>query len=578
MRAAGENWRVAEKPGVLAQWWYERVLKPSNAPDPGSPATWNQMDEQGRYYVEALGLNYSYGRRLLNLLDGRGPYLSGSRLEQYAMHRNQSGVVTAGISCVNPEHIGSASVDPVGFDASTPPDQSVSPRPMDQTIRPTPRDLGASSDLSKAPDARRAKPDASRVADASAPPSDIAVDLSEPDLLARPDAGRDAGTDAPICTPSTEIVDGIDNDCDDLIDNIWRGVFGGDDHACGYKEESMYCWGGNEYGQLGNGVADSDAHTIPELVTSVDGEITPVRGSSNSVSGVLLSRILYLWGRNDSGQLGIGTTDSDPHPIPRLVDTLLVDVADLSLGGDHVLARAVGSTVHAWGRNDWGQLGDGTTEDISLPVEVIDLDENVIDQDGSENHSCFVVESLLLYCSGKNDHGQLGIGAADSDAHPFPEFVSSLGTVVAVAVAGNTTFARTTAGDVYGWGDNTFGQLGDGTTDERWTMRAVQVPEFVVQHDMGQGGFVFAVTEDGKLYGWGRNDRCQLGIGSADSDAHSWPELILEEGVQSVALGAHSSYIMMTDGRILTWGDNYRGQLGDGTTETRCSPGPIALP
>jgi hypothetical protein len=162
-----------------------------------------------------------------------------------------------------------------------------------------------------------------------------------------------------------------------------------------------------------------------------------------------------MWGENDFGQLGDGTTERKSSPVK-----VLDHVVSVSLGENHSGAITEDGSLYMWGYNYMGQLGDGTTEDKSSPVKVLD---HVVSVSLGEYHSGAITEDGSLYMWGWNKEGQLGDGTKKNKLNP----VKVLDDVVSVSLGENHSGAITKDGSLYMWGSNFYGQLGDGTEEDK---------------------------------------------------------------------------------------------------------------
>jgi alpha-tubulin suppressor-like RCC1 family protein len=235
-------------------------------------------------------------------------------------------------------------------------------------------------------------------------------------------------------------------------------------------------------------------------------------------------------------------------------------MARLGAGGQHSLAIKPDGGLWAWGNNYFGQLGDGTTANRSIPVPVMRRVATVATGLGGWN-SFAVRTDGSLWAWGSNGNGQLGDGTTLNRIRP----TSIINDVAAVAVGWGHTLARKTDGSLWAWGWNNSGQLGDGTTIDRVS------PTHIMNRVAGFAAGVahtLAVKADGSLWAWGYNYYGQLGDGTTTDRLR--PRRILND-VAGVAASSHT-LALKTDGSLWAWGCNESGQLGDGTTTSRPSP------
>jgi alpha-tubulin suppressor-like RCC1 family protein len=300
---------------------------------------------------------------------------------------------------------------------------------------------------------------------------------------------------------------------------------------------------------------------------------TAVNAGSFHTCAILQDGAIWCWGLNDWGQLGDGTRTSSAtaRPVSGLIGAAAVDG-----GGYHTCARFAGGNVECWGRNDQGQLGNtATTADSSTaPLSVTGVSTATAVTAGGF-HTCAPLTNGTVQCWGQNDFGQLGNGLI-SPIGTAPGPVTGLSGVVAVSAGGWHTCALLNNGRVRCWGQNTYGALGDGTIISSPLPVAVSGITNAVALEAG----IFhtcARLADGAVQCWGRNDDGQLGNGTRTNS--SVPTTVAGIAPAALAPGAEHSCVVFPDGTIRCWGDNNFGQLGndspDGMTATTPS-NPVA--
>jgi len=273
------------------------------------------------------------------------------------------------------------------------------------------------------------------------------------------------------------------------------------------------------------------------------------------------------WGRNNYGQVGDGSGTNRLTPVPVLH---LTQVARIAAGADFSFAIAEDRSLWAWGRNTYGQLGDGTTVNRSTPVPIADAGE-LLDVAGGYYHTVALRADGSVWTWGRNNFGQLG-DRTEVDRHS-PAQVPGLDRVVAVAAGHYFTLAARADGTVWGWGHNTYGQLGNGTTDPSTTpVMAVELGNVVaVAADMYHA---LALKSDGTVWGWGYNGYGQLGDGTA-MQRPTPAQMLNVSGATAVSAGDGHSLVLLADGTVRACGDNNTGALGDGTTTRRATAVPV---
>lgn len=245
----------------------------------------------------------------------------------------------------------------------------------------------------------------------------------------------------------------------------------------------------------------------------------------------------------------------------------------LAAGHHHTLALKSDGTVWAWGSNDQGQLGDGTTTNRNLPVQVSGL-ADVVKVAAGGQHSFAVKRDGTLWAWGLNQSGQLGDGSATRRLTPVP--ISGVGNVVAIAAGTWHSVAATRDGALYTWGANNSGQLGDGTSTPRSVPTLVSLLTGITRVAAGSDHSI-ALKSDGEVGGsvwtWGSNQYGALGDGT--NVVRRTPIKVLPLAL-SIGAGTHHSIAALADGSAVAWGSNTWGQLGDGTTTDRWLPTPVA--
>ncbi len=246
---------------------------------------------------------------------------------------------------------------------------------------------------------------------------------------------------------------------------------GGQQTCAATAAGKLYCWGLNEDGQLGIG-ASGGYKAQPQEVMGIS-NVKQIALGGYHTCVVDTSRRLYCWGKNYSGQLGLFESDGSPsssQPSPPSMP-LLTNVVQVAAGTAHTCAivnDGASKTLHCWGKNMNGELGQGTLDSVAEVVQVdpdpsTDPWNDVQAVVAGGDHTCAVRSGGRLYCWGRNDEGQAGTGDTVGPV-TTPSLVASVSNVVAVAVGQSHTCALDGDGFVWCWGLNTSGQLGRGAT------------------------------------------------------------------------------------------------------------------
>ncbi|RIK46248.1 MAG: hypothetical protein DCC57_15690, partial [Chloroflexi bacterium] len=259
------------------------------------------------------------------------------------------------------------------------------------------------------------------------------------------------------------------------------------------------------------------------------------------------------------------TTTTQPDAAP------LLGVTALAAGGDHTCVLKAGGEVQCWGWNNYGQIGDGSTEMRLTPVTVVGLAGGVRAIATGYAHSCVLTGSGGVRCWGSDEFGQLGDGSTGdaNNSRLTPVDVMGLASGVSALAAGDWHTCALTGGQVQCWGANESGQLGDGTTATRLTPVGVTGLDGVIAIDAGSA-HTCALTSGGEVKCWGQNNYGQIGDGTGGNfgDMRLTPVTVdtLPSGVIAITAGYHHSCALTAGGGARCWGGNEFGQLGDGTT------------
>jgi len=337
-----------------------------------------------------------------------------------------------------------------------------------------------------------------------------------------------------------------------VVGNPHQRIAGGKYHSVAINPDgSLWAWGANIWGQLGDGTTQSRLSPV-QVLTGV----AAVDAGWGHTLAIKTDGSLWAWGDNGKGQLGDNMASTRLSPIQ-----VLTEVTTASAGGMHTLAIKADGSVWSWGYNMEGALGDGTTITRSTPAKVL-TGATAVDAGGY--HSLALDAEGGLWAWGANWAGQIGDGTYTNRLNP----VRVLTGVTAMAAGERHSLALKSDGSLWAWGNNTNGQLGDGTTTTR--LSPVQVMTGVTAV---AGGLYYslAVKSDGSLWAWGLNAEGELGDGTTTNRLS--PVQVMT-GVATVVAGASSdhSLVVKTDGSLWGFGYNGSGELGTGTTGNRVLP------
>ncbi|HLG03194.1 MAG TPA: T9SS type A sorting domain-containing protein [Bacteroidia bacterium] len=290
------------------------------------------------------------------------------------------------------------------------------------------------------------------------------------------------------------------------------------------------------------------------------------------------------WGANYSGQLGNGTTNSTTTPVSVSTISGLVAVAS---GWEHALALRNDSTVWAWGENMYGQLGDSSNFDSDTPVKVKVIDSIISISSGHiHTHSLAAKSDGSAWAWGYNSNGKLGDNTTTNRNFPArvhgPGNVGFLSGIIAVAGGHDFSLALKNDGTAWGWGANSFGQLGDSSNTTTYTPRKVTILSGARSIAVGDWHCI-ALKNDSTAWTWGYGGSGRLGDNSnlsknAPVMVHGPNDVGFLTGIIAIAAGETFCLALKYDGTVWSWGKNDLGQLGDNSTTDRWTPVQVAGP
>ena len=352
-----------------------------------------------------------------------------------------------------------------------------------------------------------------------------------------------------------------------------RGLSGSATNHTLYRKSdgTVWAWGNNNKSQLGDGTTTPSPIPVQSGVGILSGITVVAAGNEHSLA-LKGDGTVWAWGSNNCGQLGDGSTTDRPVPVQV---SGLTGVAAIAAGVNFSLALKTDSTVWAWGYNGSGQLGNGTTNNSSTPVQVSGL-TGVTAIAAGFDHSAAMLIGNTVYTWGNNSSGQLGNGSTTASTTPVQ---SLLGGALAISAGNQFTVilqANYLSSTVWAWGSNSNGQLGNGTNVG--SLVPVQVIGLTGMTSIAAGeNHSVTLKDDGTIWAWGANNNGQLGDGTTTARWTPVQVNTLTRG-QGIIAGYQDTFASTTIGTVWAWGDNVYGQLGDGSTTDRLSPVSITLP
>lgn len=282
------------------------------------------------------------------------------------------------------------------------------------------------------------------------------------------------------------------------------------------------------------------------------------------------------WGWNQYGQSGqsINQTVVTESPVNRLEG-----ITRISAGAYHTCALDQSGQVWCWGRNNDGQLGNGSDQDSAVPTRVAGFSGRSIRTiSAGSMHTCAIDYQGSVWCWGSNRMGKLG-QPADVFSYSTPQQVTALSTAAEQIAAGSShTCAVDTHRDLWCWGEGIFGQVGlNPFASSAAPVRISTLTEKIVS--MQAGWFhTCLLTESGRVLCWGKNQDGQLGNAAQISRADPVSPVKMDNGVSLLASGGQSNCSIAADQITYCWGRNNYGQIGDQTSTDRLIPIAVKLP
>ena len=342
-------------------------------------------------------------------------------------------------------------------------------------------------------------------------------------------------------------------------------ITSGDGFSCAVASGSVQCWGTGGLGQLGDGsLAD---RSLAQPVQGLTDAVQVAAGTGHACarrSGGQVS----CWGQNGSGQLGDGSKAMRNRPVA--VDGL-ADAVLLAAGGEHTCAVRRSGPVVCWGKGATGQLGHGKKEDSARPVGVAASVNQVTQLALGTDHSCALQSGRRVLCWGGNFFGQVGSGHTVGFPELLaPQIVQKVADAVEVSAGDEHTCIRRSTGAVACWGKGDVGQLGANITSN-WSTR-VPVTGITSATTLAAGRAYSCAAAAGQVLCWGNNSAGQLGNGSRGGTSKVPVPGQRIADVSRLAAGVDHTCALRSGGRVMCWGSNQRGQLGDGTTAQALAP------
>lgn len=343
------------------------------------------------------------------------------------------------------------------------------------------------------------------------------------------------------------------------------------DHKLGIKEDgTLWAWGYNGNWQINNGPIVS---SIPTQIGTATNWIAVAAGGQHSLA-LKSDGTLWAWGRNDNGEIGDGNTYNTVDA-PKQVG-IGIAWTKIFAGEAQSFAIAANGALYGWGKNELGQLGLGNvTPKILTPTIIIPAStNNVVHVSSGEFHTLVIKSNGTLWAWGLNNNGQLGNGTSINRLAPIQ--IGTATNWAGIAVGGIHSLAIKLDGTLWAWGDNGYGQLGNGTNTN--SNIPIQVGTATNWVNVSAGyNHSLATKSDGTAWAWGINDYGQTGLGQWASGLESPQQIGTATNWVTTGSGYSNSFGIASDGTYWAWGDNGYGQSGNNNTNASLLYSPVQI-
>ena len=341
----------------------------------------------------------------------------------------------------------------------------------------------------------------------------------------------------------------------------------GSHHTCALTTlGAVKCWGNNQYGSLGDN--STTGRLVPVDVSGLAGGVTAIAAGGSHSCAVTAAGGVKCWGNNEKGSLGDDSTTQRLMPVD--VVGLASGIAAVAAGTSHTCALTTAGGVKCWGSNVFGALGDGSNTQRLVPVDVIGLASGVVAITAGGHHTCAIRSGGRAVCWGSNVRGQLGDGGSADRSHPID--VSGLGSGTAAISAGlDHACAVKTSGRLVCWGSDSDNQLGAAFFGDSHVPIDVVLPPTVAEVSAGRN-HTCARMSGGGVKCWGSNNSGQLGNGTTVRSHLPVDVTGLGSGTTGIAAGGGHTCALTAPGGVKCWGSSVFGELGDGSAALRLTP------
>lgn len=341
-------------------------------------------------------------------------------------------------------------------------------------------------------------------------------------------------------------------------------VAAGRTHTCAIaNNRTVWCWGGNDYGQLGTGQASSAASPDPVQVLNITNAAAISSWNDHTCVTTTVGTVL-CWGYGAHGELGNNAQGGSATPVT--VSGITSGATGIAVGWSHACAIVSGA-LRCWGENGSGQLGDSGNEDSYVPVNVSGLTAGVTHVSAGRSGTCAIVSGAVR-CWGANYDGKVGNNGGGA-TYLSPQTASGLTTGNTRAGNGYFHSCAVTSAGVSCWGNTTEGQVGNGMSgiSSNPVLSPYAIPQTTGATEVGTGFYFSCAVISGAAKCWGYD----IGANSGNTTTPT-TKTGLSSGVTAITTGTQHACALLSNGQIRCWGENEFGELGNDSTTWSTAP------